>query len=1056
MVAVGVLERLGPLAPETATTRAAATILNLAESLGLSQKPWSIAELGLDEGDYEWLVMWARSQRGSTARRLVEGWRDVEVDGRRVQLRTAAGLVWTALIAEAARRAAQAGHLWGPVVRAVWDAETDGSQGSSPPPALFVQGQPSAVLKEAIEAAARKFNLRHVFGRSGLQNWYDSLSLQFAFSRRDFDGDEGGHLGAWLSGIPGPIAVTLLADDDGEFRSDSFEQTWQSLRGYRRKNVKLEACRRTLEASSWVLADWVDALLKAVEESRQRIDVEGAAGPTPAASEDFLARPRLEWPYPDRPQYRTSVINLADLELAPGTYSIEVGGRSVAVSVSDGGSASVLALDDTIVLNPEQPTVWATLRSTDGAHQRVQELQLWDSDEELTVFEVDGEGRHSGPITARRRVPDPYREGELDLRKAYVIIAASDLTPGSQEWPYHRLGGDWTAYYVPRGWSPAELRFELDGAVIWSAALAGPDSQRDPVWLGEAKKSLQLKLSAQLARLGGEVDLDVRHADDVAVEAVRVRRQPVPLEGSERGRTRLCGLPVDGAAAAHGFRIELKLRGASGETGWARRDIPVTAQGLAYLGRDGWEYVDPGDEIEAEELFRRRLLVYPGSTVPGQESEQEWGLLEGDVLLRTLTPGECSLYGPLTGVGLPLRLKPGPYNSSDDAVKLVEKVVNRGALRIHQAQVGRDCTTAALILQEAVESSPDHRVLWWEVSGGMVVGEVRSVPESGHRVWKCMFPREVGQPIAVGAGYRGQRIGAWWMPQWVGAFGTVLGAAEDGAALESIARAVRWLQLPVAESGAAELCRELASRAPAEVAEAWLSDDWPVGSLAEPLRQLAGGPGACLPVVGGETWDIALRHTLGEELRDGQVLAALFERLMSAALEGDDDGGVSGAAFVLRHLDAAASVAARLARVHPRLAVVALVSWAVSQGSSEIGRECAEVAKRLLDVAGQDSSASGGDRTPVWQDALDRVIEEVSREIRVDPNFVRQTLREGFPRDAGSSASGGGCDPVAAANYRLLLSSGLFRTVATVDRLGELYSKLPGTSVETRTIGVTG
>ena len=194
---------------ESSIRRGAGAVLDAAEQRQLSSRPWSLAELQFGLDDLEWLSIWALSARSPFLKGCLDSWSDAGIPGHQLHMQAATGLLFMALFAEVGRRDGHEGSLWGRIVDLVFESE--------PPDWLFVQGQPSHLLKEALEDAARSAGLRHVFGVEGVQNWFRSVYLQFGFTKTGFEQ----RLPEWLAGQPGTVAIEGLLGSRS-LRSESF------------------------------------------------------------------------------------------------------------------------------------------------------------------------------------------------------------------------------------------------------------------------------------------------------------------------------------------------------------------------------------------------------------------------------------------------------------------------------------------------------------------------------------------------------------------------------------------------------------------------------------------------------------------------------------------------------------------------------------------------------------------------------------------------------------------------------------------------------------------
>ena len=304
--------------------------------LEVSTVPRSLCEINGDEDDYQWLCGWA----SYLTPRHLQRWLYDFVARRATALQThgvtlsyadAAGCLLLLLAAESARRDASEGNLW-PTVRRKF---------TEPVRQLLFdgQGQPKREFKDALEGAARKLNLRHLFGIAGTQNYYISVYLQFGFTRSGID-----RLPHWLAGAPASEAVSLLRGDDAylgtrnSIRSASFSTLWDTLRDFRSNNITEANARRALAASPWALPNWVDDLIEQATKSRQIKDTQGGDEQFEPHPLTFLEEPQLRWDASSAPSFTTSIENLADFDLTADRYRVNVGNdRLTTLLRSDAG-----------------------------------------------------------------------------------------------------------------------------------------------------------------------------------------------------------------------------------------------------------------------------------------------------------------------------------------------------------------------------------------------------------------------------------------------------------------------------------------------------------------------------------------------------------------------------------------------------------------------------------------------------------------------------------------------------------------------------------------------
>ena len=268
-----VFRDISPRDGELTIRQSISAILDRAQELRLSSRKWSLAELQLDSEDFAWLCDWAENLSGRTVQKWLEEspWYTFRTGSRECTCATALGILLLLFTAETARRKATEGFLWAIVQHDCFPTSTTR--------ALYVGGQPTRAHKDALEAAARWLNLRHVFGIEGLQNWFDTVYLQFGFTYRGFQR----RLPEWLIGQGRTQAIQHLLD--GSIKSDSFRTLWDDLRNFRRKNIKAEQMKARLDNNPWILPEWIEDLLS---QTLARIELGEGSGTANAEASDYI------------------------------------------------------------------------------------------------------------------------------------------------------------------------------------------------------------------------------------------------------------------------------------------------------------------------------------------------------------------------------------------------------------------------------------------------------------------------------------------------------------------------------------------------------------------------------------------------------------------------------------------------------------------------------------------------------------------------------------------------------------------------------------------------
>lgn len=358
------------------------------------------------------------------------------------------------VIGEVARREATEGTLWKyvpprfPVCREQ----------------LFTpRGQPTQLLKDGLEVAARRGYLRHVFGVTGTQEWYLSVFLQFGFTGRAI-----AQIPHWLCGHPKTESVSILLgehDRYSEAACSSFTEFWHALLQLRHRNQTADQVRRAVTGSPFVLAEWIDLIIQ--EASRPVEHHPDFGGGTPGSRElDIFENPYLRWPTQGEPRLYTNCKNLALVDLAGVGHKVKVDGVDSGYLSYDPDNGHFLQEDLPL---PNRLGSCVVELECEGKSVHQQELPLWNIDEEVSVFRArDG------------RAIDPHRE-PMKATDSYYVAVAPDLILSPETASYHRqVGSPVHIYRLDRGW-PVALRAYLGGFEIWKPPLA-PLVATEPPW----------------------------------------------------------------------------------------------------------------------------------------------------------------------------------------------------------------------------------------------------------------------------------------------------------------------------------------------------------------------------------------------------------------------------------------------------------------------------------------------------------------------------------------------------------------------------------------------
>ncbi len=684
------LRLLDPNEPGS-VARAAEAVAALLERL---PSPRSIAELHLGPEDVEWLRAWAGGMPAAAARWSGDRRLLGDLQATRQQ---AFGLVFLVLAAETARRDAAEGHVWGPVRRRVSGAAAS---------MLFSQGQPKQALKDALESACRRWQLRHVFGQEGLQAWYASVYLQFGFTERTIES----RLPARLANAEAlPTAVHHLLYDR-RLRSDSFASLWNTLIGVRRRNVSDLRARQVLAGSPWILPEWTDALLEAAV-ARMELTPSGLSDEEVAPS--LFTVPRLEW-VGQQPRFIAELVNLADVagELQPGAYRLRAGAVSVEFTIDDLGTPHGLRPVN-LPLWPAQLTATVEQHHGEDSWEPVagEEVVLWEPSDEVAAFREDG-----FPLDAWSTALHPNQPYTL------VLAPGLDIKPAQDRWAH---ADGCLVVHLPAGW-PEDTGVYLEGERIWDPVVAtGGQKALAGVSIPLAGTRLSDAPRIQLFGLSGRVT------------EVTADRRAVAFE--QHGGSVEASLPSGEHAARPSVLV--RTRDASGEVRSGR--IPLTWSGAQHLRSNGWAPFPVG-VIDERDLGQRIRAFAP-----------EWR--EPTLLVGNRPIGRIGSRGRARGSvgawGAPLLIADGQFNREPDRqLPLADAVTSRGVILDMNDD---DFGGAALVTLRQPVDLGEVRVFGIDRSGA--VDDIRPTP-TGERSWVIEVPPENALAIVYGEEW----IGAWW------------------------------------------------------------------------------------------------------------------------------------------------------------------------------------------------------------------------------------------------------------------------------------------------------
>ncbi len=764
-----------------------------AQEQRLTLSPWSLVELQPDNDDFAWLCDWARQlHSGVTRRCLVEQpWRTFGVEEKDFSYAVGIGTLLLILAVEVARREENERSLWATVEKSDFSETTK--------QILFIQGgDPTRAHRDAIELAARRLNLRHVFGIKGRQSWFDTIYLQIGFAKHGFMR----RLPEWLVGQGWTQSIQQLLS--GPMNSPTFQALWEVLRNFRREYIKEEEVRSLLRNNPWILPEWTDDLVQKAcaerhlglgyERDSQNVSVE-------ATPEHFLDEPTLHWDPPNPPQFTCRIADLTKLELSENAYDVFIAGRRCGrlQKKSDGSYKALPA--DKIQLPITAPLLVANLVDPNGQVIQSQPLQLWDENGDVTAFYAS-----SGHCL------DPWKN-VMRPETAYILLLAPDLTAEPQPTHWHMLSHQAAKlFFLPRGWSPQTCVL-LDGNLLWQPHFTPPSTVQQPItdairiFIYEAPKRLLF---------GNCVRLCIVHPREVTISFIRSGGQPIDFvqHDTERTITEPITIRPSSFSREANCKIELTLGVKNGTRVIPMRyavDVHIT--GAAILTQDGWTALDGESPLTVEQARMQPIIIFLMDI-------EKWVLLEGDTLVGPLWKNPHCI-GALTGLGAPLAIQEGRYNVLNKPLVLAREIVDYGCIsEIAVDTIDAPVRTLSVHLSHSIEPDEHYSIVWWDESGSFRTFAPECSEVQGHDMWwLSSIPQDLSQPLVIAIAYDGVRLGTWWSANW----SYILRETPFQDPMAAAAM-LRWFQLPLLSNRFRCDVEQFAYTYPCDVIAAWVGE----------------------------------------------------------------------------------------------------------------------------------------------------------------------------------------------------------------------------------------
>ena len=803
-------------------------VATIADRLSAMESPHSLCELRLDAEDYQWMCDWASTVEPRTIEGLVEDtspiiWKGAPLPNF-INWEDAFGSMFLLLSSETARREAPENSLW-PYIAAKFSP-------SVRPTYFGASSYPDGNIRDAMEDAIRQMELRHVLDENDTQQYFVSTCLQFGFTRQGMS-----NLAGWLVGQLSPRAVQLLRGEIGDMKSDSFLAMWSALRDYRNKSISEARVRSVLEASPWILPEWID---EALEQATKRLpsryysqDEDGldVFGDTQAVdrrqrrrrADRFLSRPALRWDGASAPRFESSVINLNGLGLTADRYTIR-GDNGVLAYIIRTDDDSYHANQDVLAIPSETPYVHLSLSDDYGETLLSQQFDLWDVTEDVELFDLRNGSRL-----------DPY-ETDLEEDAHYGLLVSPDLRVEPSGLPFTSvgIGGESKTLAIFRPYEFDAVRVLLDDIDLWnySSERKTTSARRDeeePQWAAAVSPRMPYRVSSSPVS-GQQYQFDVIVSGrEVSLEAVRLGNMQLGI-GHVNGvyRTEQFNLlnfikPVRGAPGSYEavFKLVVKF---GNEHSQITRTFVSGIEGAMFTDlKHKRRLLIPSDRISAREANTAsyEFLLPPHAL----DKFDDLRLVEGQRIVRRLRPRPAPL-GDLAGYGE--RIWVTDEDMLTNYLSLSEETYDSGTLI---GSIGhRVGEPTRILLDHEIEPGDGHSVVLWEFGKQPQIHAAREVvahPDGSLSQWNVDCD-DMAAPALIGLAYNGEMIGSHWVrAPVVPGFG-----ANEKNSLLTFAM-LRWGHAPLLARNWKEMVADLAIQYTGVVTDAWVES----GGLPQGLKQ---------------------------------------------------------------------------------------------------------------------------------------------------------------------------------------------------------------------------
>ena len=744
---------------------------------------WSIAELGLSDQAYRELISAFARMTGLDWEILTYGGRDD---------RDRAGLLLVVVMAEHARRYTRGDQIWSCMKQLPM-------RDCLRRRFFLSNGQPNRDLRQAIESAAYRWNLRHVFNIPGHMAWFVTLFLQFGFPLPAAER----RLPFWLSGQILPVAVSYL--QGGGMFSPSFVLMWQSLRAYRLNHITESKCREALERSPWVHREWIPVLLLKAKSRLDLVDL-GDRGDGEEVEPLLLGEPCLIWPPGEEPFFRCEILAMATFELAEERYEIRSESFKPVCLVRQEDGAYYIVGASTVDVPLGRASVQCTLvEFTPGAGESdlvTQSVTLWDPHYPISLYRKrDGS-----------KMGDPEHPVRLDEGSFAVFHETFTITPDALRAHNHRHW--WLTELPPCEWQALAL-LQNGERVWWSDPSPEKTHEQFPVSISP-RHAEALKWTTP--DVHPEVEFAIHAPSGVELRWVRIGHEVIDFEMQGMTGARTDRFMVRPEHAVYPLYATIGFR-ANGQTHRVTQRVRFKAQ-ACFLEKEGALSVyDPNRALNVRNARQFLFHILCPDTDNVEEVRRVW-VLEGARIVRPIRDRGIQLTN-LAGYGAPIDLYRGLYNTEEKLACLITRVRDNGVLAYvlfsTEGLFVKTCTPIEFDAKhELIAWTMDHRFL------RLPIDALEFQEEAGHWFLNLSpWQDEQGRnPLikAMGLFYEGRRLGNWFDKTYHIAITKI----ENEKQAACCAEMLRWFKAPILDSEVRGAMVFLLKRYPGEVIPVWL------------------------------------------------------------------------------------------------------------------------------------------------------------------------------------------------------------------------------------------